>query len=57
MCPTGPVRCDAEDVVRAEDTPKDGIRLVGVAPGTTICGVAAASGMGARRVFRVTVTN
>lgn len=55
LCPAAATRCDDTSVVDvgADDR---GPVLTGVRPGSTLCSAATASGMGARRVYRVTVT-
>jgi len=52
VCPArGPI-CDDPKVAVPVDTP-DGLGFQGVAPGTTLC--SAASAVGPRRIFRITV--
>jgi hypothetical protein len=60
LCKTGRATCPAvgtcdDTAVAAPDGSPDGLVLRGVAPGTTLCSAASASGAGPRRVFRVTV--
>ncbi len=60
LCRTGRVACPAigtcdDPRVATPDGSPDGLVIRGVAPGTTLCGAASASGAGQRRVFRVTV--
>jgi hypothetical protein len=46
--------CDDPRVATPDGSPA-GLVIRGVAPGTTLCSAASASGAGPRRVFRVTV--
>ena len=52
VCPARIPICDDPKVAVPVDTP-DGLGFEGVAPGTTLC--SAASAIGPRRVFRITV--
>jgi hypothetical protein len=52
VCPASIPICDDTKVVTAVDLP-GGLGFKGVAPGTTLC--SAASATGPRRVFRITV--
>jgi hypothetical protein len=52
VCPARIPICDDPKVAVPVDTP-DGLGFKGVAPGTTLC--SAASAVGPRRIFRITV--
>jgi hypothetical protein len=52
VCPARVPICDDPKVAVPVDTP-DGLGFQGVAPGTTLC--SAASAVGPRRIFRITV--
>ncbi|MGB3096957.1 MAG: hypothetical protein WBB46_09550 [Candidatus Deferrimicrobiaceae bacterium] len=52
VCPARSPICDAPKIVTPVDLP-GGLGFQGVAPGTTLC--SAASAVGPRRVFRITV--
>ena len=52
VCPARVPICDDPKVAVPVDTP-DGLGFQGVAPGTTLC--SAASSVGPRRIFRITV--
>lgn len=52
VCPAISPICDDLKVAAPVDTP-DGLGFEGIAPGTTLC--SAASAIGPRRVFRITV--
>lgn len=52
VCPARRPICDAPKIVTPVDLP-GGLGFQGVAPGTTLC--SAASAVGPRRVFRITV--
>lgn len=54
LCPAAGTRCDDLAVVGV-GADQRGPVLTGLAPGTTLCSAATASGQGARRVYRVTV--
>jgi hypothetical protein len=54
ICPVGNAVCDDLKVAAPVEVP-DGIGWKGIGPGVTLCGASAASGQGARHVFRVTV--
>lgn len=62
LCATGTIQCPAgaaicDDLrVATPVAAADGLALLGVAPGTTLCSAGAAGGGGARRIYRVTVT-
>lgn len=56
VCPAGAAACDDPSVARPESDAERGLAFKGLKPGTTLCGASGASGQGARRVFRVTVT-
>jgi hypothetical protein len=56
MCPANNPTCDDTSVVTATIDPSDGLVFKGLKPGTTLCSAATGSGLGQRRVFRVTVT-
>ncbi len=54
LCPAAGTRCDDLSVVGV-GADQRGPVLKGLAPGTTLCSAATASGQGPRRVYRVTV--
>lgn len=54
LCPAAGTRCDDLSVVGVGADPRGPV-LKGLAPGTTLCSAATASGQGPRRVYRVTV--
>ena len=55
-CPANSPTCDDTSVVTASIDESQGLVFKGLKPGTTLCSAATASGLGPRRVFRVTVT-
>ncbi len=54
LCPAGDTRCDDGSVV-AVGGDERGPVLTALKPGSTLCSAGSASGMGQRRVYRVTV--
>ena len=54
ICPASGVICDDTSIVAVVGS-AGGLTLEGVKPGTTLCSAASSSGMGVRRLFRVTV--
>jgi hypothetical protein len=55
ICPAASPICDDTSVVDATFT-AEGLVFKGVKAGTTLCSAASDSGLGSRRVYRVTVT-
>jgi hypothetical protein len=53
--PAGAPVCDDTSVVDAVYT-EEGLTFKGLKPGTTLCSVGGAMGVGGRQVYRVTVT-
>ncbi|HTO99662.1 MAG TPA: hypothetical protein VMK66_21580 [Myxococcales bacterium] len=56
LCPANNPACDDTSVVTASIDEAQGLVFKGLKPGTTLCSAAVGSGLGQRRVFRVTVT-
>jgi hypothetical protein len=56
ICPANNPTCDDTSVVTASIDESQGLVFKGLKPGTTLCSAATGSGLGLRRVFRVTVT-
>jgi len=55
-CPANNPICDDTSIVGAEIKGAQGLVFKGLKPGTTLCSAAAGSGLGLRRVYRVTVS-
>jgi len=55
LCPANNAICDDASVVSADVNGGEGLTFKGLKPGTTLCSAATGSGLGARRVYRVTV--
>jgi hypothetical protein len=54
-CPAASAICDDVAVVEATTT-SEGLVFKGIKEGKTVCSAASSSGLGSRRVYRVTVT-
>jgi hypothetical protein len=56
LCPANNAFCEDPSVAAAAIDAAQGLLFKGVKPGVTTCSAASGSGLGFRRVFRVTVT-
>jgi hypothetical protein len=56
QCPASAATCDDTSIASVDSSETDGLLFKGLKPGTTTCSAAATSGFGARRVYKVIVT-